>query len=276
MQTLSSEESKDGRTRFRLLARKILPPALFGLLLILLVQLLSTGGLIRQFVLPPPGQVVRSLISDFPVVRLHLASTFGVALLGFLLAALAGTAIALLLDRFRLLSDALYPFIVVSQTIPTLVITPVIVLIFGYGQGARLFVVVLVCFFPLTINLLQGLRNVDQDLLDMMRTMGASRLATMRHVRLPASLPSFFAGLRISSTYCVMATVLAEWAGGGDGLGIYMLRMKRSFRYDAMFASILWIVALSLFFYLSAVLLERYAMPWREKHEDKGRKEAVS
>ncbi len=124
-------------------------------------------------------------------------------------------------------------------------------------------VVVLVCFFPVTINTLSGLRSVDPDLLRMMKTMGASKAQVLRHVKIPSSLPSFFAGLRISATYCVMAAVLAEWAGGGDGLGIYMLRTKRSFRFDAMFASIIWIVVLSLAFYLSAILLEKIAMPWK-------------
>lgn len=249
----------------RRFSRFVLPPLLLVAGLVAIFQFLSASGLIRHYVLPAPGDVARSLVQDFPVMAGYAVRTLRIASLGFFLSLLAGTAFALLMDRFSLLSRTAYPFIVISQTIPTLVITPVIVLIFGYGDTASLFVVLLVCFFPVTISLLQGLGNVDADLLNMMRTMGASRTAIMRHVKLPSSLPSFFAGVRISSTYCVMAAVLAEWAGGGEGIGIYMLRMKRSFRYGAMFASILWIVVLSLTFYAAAVLAERYSMPWQQK-----------
>lgn len=248
-----------------MLARKLLPPLLLILALTGALQILSDAGIIRHFVLPAPRQVAVSLIRDFPALVPHIKHTLKIALGGYALSTATGILFALLMDRFTLLSDTFYPLIVISQTIPTLVITPVIVLIFGYGDFARLFVVILVCFFPVTISSLQGLRDVDPDLLRMMRTMGASRTDVLRQVKIPASLPSFFAGLRISSTYCVMAAVLAEWAGGGDGLGIYMLRTKRSFRFDAMFASILWIIVLSLLFYLSAKLLEDLALPWREK-----------
>ena len=261
------DKRTDKRQKRKLLARRILPPLLLILFVAVGFQLLSDTGLIHHYVLPSPSQVARSLVQDFPVMGDHLVHTLRVASLGFLLSALTGAVSALLMDRFKLLSDTVYPLVVISQTIPTLVITPVIVLIFGYGDWARLFVVILVCFFPVTVSLMQGLRSVDRDLLRMMETMGASRMATLRHVKIPASLPAFFAGIRISSTYCVMAAVLAEWAGGGEGIGIYMLRTKRSFRYDAMFASILWIVVLSLVFYLLAVLLEYFALPWRDKTE---------
>ncbi|NLA95282.1 MAG: ABC transporter permease [Clostridiaceae bacterium] len=246
-------------------ALRVLPPLLLVVILIAALQLLADTGVIRHYVLPAPGEVARSLVQDFAVMGNYALCTLRIALPGFLLSALTGTAFALLMDRFILLSHTAYPFIVISQTIPTLVITPVIVLIFGYGDMASLIVVILVCFFPVTINLLQGLRSVDDDLLQMMHTMGASRAAILRHLKFPASLPSFFAGIRISSTYCVMAAVLAEWAGGGEGIGIYMLRMKRSFRYSAMFASILWIIALSLIFYAVALFAERFSMPWRER-----------
>ena len=253
----------------RKLWQRILPPALLILILLGALQVFSDLGLIRHFVLPAPRQVALSLVRDAGVILPHAGHTLGIALAGFGLSIFLGLAFALLMDRFALLSDTFYPLILISQTIPTLVITPVIVQIFGYSDWARLLVVVLVCFFPVTINSLSGLRSVDPDLLRMMQTMGASKGQIMRQVKLPSSLPSFFAGLRISSTYCIMAAVLAEWAGGGDGLGIYMLRTKRSFRFDAMFASIIWIVVLSLAFYLSVLILEKAAMPWK-RSESKG------
>ena len=265
MRLFPTENSMKQPGAVRRFSRLVLPPFLLVLGLILIFQLLADAGFIRHYVLPAPGDVARSLVSDFSVMGAFALQTLRIATFGFFLSVLAGILFALLMDRFKLLSNTAYPFIVISQTIPTLVITPVIVLIFGYGSTASLFVVLLVCFFPVTISLLQGLRSVDDDLLRMMHTMGASRTAILRHLKFPASLPSLFAGIRISSTYCVMAAVLAEWAGGGEGIGIYMLRMKRSFRYSAMFASILWIIALSLIFYAVALFAERFSMPWRER-----------
>lgn len=265
MSRFSTDKPKHALIAARRFVKRLWPPLLLAVLLIAAFQLLAGQGLIRHYVLPPPRDVARSLVLDFNEMKDSIVRTLRIAGFGFLLSAVAGAGSALLMDRFKRLADTFYPFVVISQTIPTLVITPVVVLIFGYGDTARLFVVVLVCFFPITISLLQGLRGVDPDLLRLMRTMGASEPAIIRHVKLPASLPSFFAGIRIASTYCIMAAVLAEWAGGGEGIGIYMLRAKRSFRYSAMFASILWIVVLSLLFYGLAILVERLALPWRER-----------
>lgn len=249
-------------SRWRAFVRRVGPPVLVVAVILIVIQILADAEIIRSFILPPPSAVGRSLVRDTPAMAHHLLKTLKIAVWGYVLSTVIGVVFALLMDRFAWMYRAFYPLIVISQTIPTLVITPVIVLIFGYGDVPRLVVVVLVCFFPITISLYQGLKGVDSDLVRMMRAMGATRRDLLRHVKLPAALPSFFAGLRISSTYCVMAVVLAEWAGGNDGIGIYMLRTKRSFRFDAMFASIIWIVLLSLLFYAVSVALEWLGTPW--------------
>jgi ABC-type nitrate/sulfonate/bicarbonate transport system permease component len=133
---------------------------------------------------------------------------------------------------------------------------------FGYGILPRLAVVVLVCFFPVSINLLQGFSAVDQDQIRLMRTLGANRAKILWHVKFPSGLLHLFSGIRIAATYCVMAAVLAEWSGGGTGLGIYMLRTKRSYAFDRMFASIILIVCLSLLLYYFVLVVERLATPW--------------
>ncbi len=100
-----------------------------------------------------------------------------------------------------------------------------------------------------------------------MRTMGAREAEILYHVKIPASAPALFSGLKIAATYSIMAAVLAEWAGGGEGLGIYMLRTKRAFRFDAMFASIIWIVVLSLLLYQAVIGIEKRVTPWRRGQE---------
>lgn len=262
-QFVKHKPAKNSQARRDLSARIFAPVALVASLLVAL-QVLSNQGIIQHFVLPPPTAVLQAFVNDLPVMGQHIWTTLRIAALGFVMSTAVGALFAVLMDRVRLVYLAFYPLVVASQTIPIMVITPVIVLIFGYSDLPRLAVVILTCFFPVTISLFQGLRAVDQDRIRLMQTMGASAWDTVRHVRWPSALPHFFAGLRIAATYCVMAAVLAEWSGGGEGLGIFMLRTKRSFRFDRMFACVLWIIVLSLLFYGLAALLERLAMPWRQ------------
>jgi ABC-type nitrate/sulfonate/bicarbonate transport system permease component len=243
--------------------RRIWPAVLLVAVIIILIQWLTDSGVIRHFVLPRPSDVAMAFVREWPVMKHVILSTMKAALSGFWAAAALAVLSALLMDRFLWVSDAFYPLIVITQTLPTLVITPVIVLLFGYGDFARFFTVILVCFFPVTISLLHGLRAVDADLIRLMRTMGARERAILYHVKIPASAPALFSGLKIAATYSIMAAVLAEWAGGGEGLGIYMLRTKRAFRFDAMFASIIWIVVLSLLLYQTVIGIEKVTTPWR-------------
>ncbi|HHV42415.1 MAG TPA: ABC transporter permease [Clostridiaceae bacterium] len=255
--------------------KHIVPALVVLALLIGLIQLLSAVGIVRSFVLPAPSDVLRALITQRDLLWFHLRETLSVAALGFVLSIILGIVIALLMDAFPLLYRAFYPLLVVSQTIPTMIITPVIVLMFGYGLVPRLVVVLLVCFFPVSINLLQGFTAVDQDQIRLLRTLGAKRRDILRHVKFPSSLVHLFSGIRIAATYCVMAAVLAEWSGGGTGLGIYMLRTKRSYSFDRMFASIILIIILSLAFYYVVILVEKLAMPWKHARpaENKRRQE---
>jgi ABC-type nitrate/sulfonate/bicarbonate transport system permease component len=241
------------------------PPVLVLVGLLLLLQLLSMLGVIHDFVIPRPSRVIQALMEEHEVLWPHIVETAKISLFGFFLSVIFGALVALAMDQSEGLYRAFYPLVVVSQTIPTMVITPVIVLLFGFGTWPRLIVVVLVCFFPLTLSFLNGLSGIDRDLIRLMHTMGATGNQILFHVKIPGALPSFFSGLRISATYCVMAAVLAEWSGSGKGLGIYMMRARRSYGYDRMFASIIWIVAVSLIFYLAASCLGMLAMPWQKK-----------
>lgn len=243
----------------------IWPPLLATAGLLFVLQLLSWTGVIKEFIIPAPTAVWQALVRDHKNLWPHVKMTASIALIGFVLAVLVGSLVAIVMERNRAIYRALYPILVASQTIPTIVITPIIVLMFGFGNWPRLFVVILVCFFPLSLSFMQGLITVDRDLLRLMRSMGASEGETLRHVKIPSALPGFFAGLRVSATYCITAAVLSEWSGSGIGLGVYMMRTKRSYAYDRMFASIVWIIVLSLAIYLLAALLEQVSMPWLKK-----------
>ncbi|MGI5952656.1 MAG: ABC transporter permease [Brooklawnia sp.] len=243
--------------------RLLWPPLVVVVGLLGILQWLTSTGVIRDFVIPAPSAVADVLVTQFDLLLPHLLETTRVSLIGLAVSVLVGVAVALAMDRIGWVYRAFYPLVVASQTIPILVITPVIVLLFGYGLTPKILVVVLVCFFPICISLFGGLRAVDSDQLRMVHTMGASPWQAMWHVKLPGSLPGLFSGLKISATYCVMAATLAEWSGGSMGLGIYMLRTKRSYSYDRMFASIVLIIVVSMLFYLAVAGLQRASMPWR-------------
>ncbi|MBQ6395192.1 MAG: ABC transporter permease, partial [Atopobiaceae bacterium] len=174
-----------------------------------------------------------------------------------------GFVLAILMDRFEMLYLALQPLITLSQTVPTIAIAPLLVLWFGYGLAPKVILIVLTTFFPVAVSLVDGFRSVDPDQIALMRTMRASETQIYRYVKLPAAAEQFFSGLKISATYAIVGAVIAEWLGGFSGLGVYMTRVRKSFSYDKMFASILVISFLSLALMKIVDLLQYLAMPWK-------------
>ena len=197
------------------------------------------------------------------LLGVYLPNTLRVTLLGLALAVVLGLAFATLMDFFPLLRWALYPVLIVSQTIPTFAIAVILILLFGFGDGPKIIVVVLFCFFAVTTNTLDGLRGVDPAYVDLVRAMGASPLAVWWKVRLPAAMPSFFGGVRLATTYSVVGAVIGEYVGSGDGLGKFLQRSYRSFNTDQVFLSVLLIAGVSILLVLLVTLIEMLALRWR-------------
>jgi ABC-type nitrate/sulfonate/bicarbonate transport system permease component len=174
------------------------------------------------------------------------------------------------MDRFSFLYKAIYPILVITQTIPTIAIAPLLVLWMGFGMAPKITLVVITTFFPITIGVLNGFGGVDPDAINLMRAMGANRFQIFRYVKLPNSASSFFSGLRISASYAVVGAVVSEWLGGFEGLGVYMTRVKKAYSFDKMFAVIVFISVISLVLMGLVTLLERVAMPWNKKEKSKG------
>lgn len=229
-----------------------------------LIEILSYTGHVKNFILPAPSAVFAALFINFREILPHLTETAYICTAGLALSIAFAFLIALTMDRIRIIKEIIYPLIIASQTIPIMVITPVIILLMGFGLAPRLIVVVLVCFFPVTISLYDGFQSTDPDMILLMKSLKATNWQILRHVKLPSAVPAFFSGVRISATYCVMAAVIAEWQGANRGLGVYLLRVRRSYYYDRMFAAILLIVVLSVMFFLIAHFAERKALKWRK------------
>ena len=145
-------------------------------------------------------------------------------------------------------------------------IAPLLVLWLGYGILPKVVLIVITCFFPMTIGLLSGFASADPDFIHMMRAMGASNWQIFRYVKLPSSAEQFFSGLRISASYSVVGAVISEWLGGFEGLGVYMMRVKKSYAFDKMFAVIFLISVISLILIKAVDLLKKKSMPWNLIH----------
>ena len=238
-------------------------PALAALaLIILLWWALAASDAVPNYMLPSPGAVVRAFIEDFGNLMYHAATSLQEAAWGLLIGVGLAFVIATVMDRFLLLEKALNPILVITQTIPTIAIAPLLVLWMGFGMSPKITLVVITTFFPIAVGLLEGYKSVDPDCINLLRSMGADRVQIFRHVKFPAALPYFFSGLRISASYAVVGAVIAEWLGGFEGLGVYMTRVKKAYAFDRMFAVIILIVVISLLLMALVDIIRRLAMPW--------------
>lgn len=244
--------------------------ALAAIAVILIIwQLASATGLVEGYLLPSPVSVVKALIKEFPVLMEHTAVTLKEAFWGLFFGVSLGFVTAVLMDRFSRVYQAFYPLVVLTQTIPTVAIAPLLVLWFGYEMTPKVILVVLTTFFPITVGLLNGFRSADADAINLLRSIGASRQQIFWHIKFPGALGAFFSGLRISASYAVVGAVISEWLGGFSGLGVYMTRVKKAYAFDKMFAVIFLISIISLLLMWGVDLLQKKCMPWDDRKETK-------
>ncbi len=257
-------------------ARTVVPPAavIVGAVVAWHVVVIASG--LPPFILPSPVGVVRSGVETWNVLGPAIVTTLSETLLGLAISVTLGVAFAGAMDLVPLVRRALYPLLVASQTVQILAIAPLLVIWFGFGLTPNIIVVVLFTFFPMTVATVDGLTSTDPDYIRLLRSMGASRARIWRTVRLPAALPSFFSGLRLSVTYSVVAATVGEWVGGSGGLGLYMLRSKNALETDQVFVAMVITTLLSIGLFLCVFLCERLALPWyytaqrREQWDEQG------
>ena len=251
----------------KLLSINKIAPILAILLLFLSWQLLCALEIVPSYMLPSPIDVINAFMEDFSLLMYHAGISLAEAFVGLGIAVAVSFVLAFLMERFAPLYHALYPLLVITQTIPAVAIAPLLVLWFGYEMAPKIVLIFLVTFFPIVVGLLDGFRTADEDAVRLLKTMGASHRQIFFHVRLPSSLPHFFSGLRIAVAYSVVGAVIAEWLGGFGGLGVYMTRVKNAYAFDKMFAVIFLITIVSLLLIAGVRLLQHAVMPWDRKTE---------
>lgn len=243
--------------------KRVLPPLLLLALVILAWQGIASIPSIDNLTLASPVETWHSLVHDRSLLFDEAGITFVEVVLGLLISIVLGFALAVVMHLVRPLRDAAYPLLLASQAIPLLVLSPLFILAFGYGIGPKLAIVALICFFPIVVNMLDGLGSVPEDLLKLMRSLGTTRWERLWKVELPSSLPAFFTGVKIAATVSVIGAVFGEWAGADRGLGRLVLLANNQLQTPRVYAGtvLLTLMAIALFAFVS--LVERLAIPWR-------------
>lgn len=256
------------KKRTKQLLHLMLPPACTIAVLLAIWQAVCSVGLVPSFLLPAPSDVLAAFINDFSILTEDAAVTLLETFLGLGAGILTGTVVALLFERFNLLYRCSYSLLIISQTIPSIAIAPLLILWMGYGIPSKVVLVAIMTFFPISIGLLDGFRSCDSDAVDLFRAMGATKTQILFRLRLPSAVSSFFSGLTISVSYSIVGAVIAEWLGGNHGLGVYMTRVRKSYSFDKMFAVIFLIALLSLILVLLIHLLEKKCTPWVQRERN--------
>jgi len=230
-------------------------------------QVIVTIAGLPEYLLPVPTEVAQSLYNDWSrILGPASLTTLREVLAGFAIATAAGIGIAVVLHIFGPVRRAVYPLLIASQTIPVIVLAPILVVIFGFGIVPKLIIVGLICFFPIVVNGLDGLRSVDDDYIRMMRTLDAGRWDIFHRVEFPAALPLIFSGMRVAATFASIGAVFGEWAGSNAGLGYVMLEAEPNLQTARMFSAIIILTVIATLLFGLVSLAERLIVPW-SRHE---------
>jgi putative hydroxymethylpyrimidine transport system permease protein len=219
-------------------------------------------GLVDELLLPAPTHVAEALWTDRDLLAPDLAVTTGEVVLGLAAAITAGAGLAIAMHLSPAARRALHPLVIGSQAVPVPVIAPLVLLVFGFGLGPKVLLVALVCFFPVAINLYDGLRDTDPDARKLLRSLDATRWQALRMLELPSALPATFTGVKIAAAVAVIGAVFAEWSGSSEGLGHALLIANGQLATARAFAATLLLFLLAVALYGAFALLERRVAGW--------------
>lgn len=222
---------------------------------------------IPLYVLPAPSQVVEALIANRGTLAAHGAVTVAEALAGMAIALLLALVIGIAMDAFPAVKSGVYPVLVVTQTVPMIVLAPILIIYLGFGITPKILTVVLMCFFPIVVSFADAMGQMDEEYVQLVRSFGAGRWMAYRLVKIPAAVPGLISGLKVAATYSISGAVVGEWIGAQSGLGYYLLRVKNGYMLDKVFACVLVIVALSLCMNGVIRLFQAAAMPYAAKKD---------
>lgn len=225
-------------------------PSIAFIVFIVIWEIVTKANNIKEYILPSPSAILNEFTKSGDLLLYHSLTTITETVLGFILGIILAVLLSVIMSSLKIFRNIFYPFMVLSQTVPIIAIAPIITIWFGIGIVSKLIICVLVVFFPVTLNLTEGLNSYDKDLEDLLKCMNASKLQIFTKLKLPSALVYFFSGLKIAAAYAVMGAVMSEWTGAESGLGIFLTRSMKSFNTAAMFADIVLISAFSILLFI--------------------------
>ncbi|MHC1723717.1 MAG: ABC transporter permease [Aminipila sp.] len=245
--------------------KKIWSPVLVSIIILAIWEMTVRITDIPLYILPAPSKILSALISERSMLLMHGMVTLNETVIGLIIATVFGVILAVIMDKYELFRTATYPILVVSQTVPVIVLAPILIIYLGFGMAPKILIVILMCFFPIVISFVDGMRQVDVNQVNLARLFGAGSLKIYSMVKIPAAASSLFSGLKVAATYSITGAVVGEWLSSNSGLGYYMLRVKNGFMLDKVFACVVVIVLLSLFMNGCVKLLQYILMPHLRK-----------
>ncbi len=245
--------------------RRTLYPVAVICLLLILWEVLVRAFEVPSYVLPAPSKMFKALWTDRATLASHAWVTVGEALGGMAISLVCSIVLGILMDVSESVRACIYPILVVTQTVPMIVLSPILILYLGFGIAPKILTVVLMCFFPIVVNFADGMAQVDPAYVNLVRSYGGTRLQVYTQVKIPYALPSLFSGLKVAATYSISGAVVGEWIGSQAGLGYYLLRVKNSYALDKMFACVIVIIVLSLLMNSLISLIRLATMPYLRK-----------
>jgi ABC-type nitrate/sulfonate/bicarbonate transport system permease component len=221
---------------------------------------------IPQFIMPTPGEAINAIRADGDTLRDLTLITLEETVYGFILGAVVGFVLAIVMGQIPILQRLLYPVLITSQAVPIVAIAAPLVIILGFGMKPKLVIVALIVFFPVVVNVVDGLAHIDRDLINLARAVGGKPLRVFFLIRLPATVTPLFSALKIGATYAVTGAVIGEWtASTTSGLGNYLQTANSQLNTAAVYGVTLLLTAIGIFSFLSILALERLATPWRTR-----------
>lgn len=219
----------------------------------------------KSFILPAPTEIVGKLWAlKMPLFTVHLPATFLIIITGLALSIVLGIALAVWMNMSKTAEKAFYPVLIASQTIPVIALAPIFVLWFGYTIWSKVFVTLLITFFPITVSTFDGLRSASKELKELLITMGATKKAIFFKLNVPSALPYFFSGLKVAVTLSVIGAAIGEWLGAQAGLGYFSRRMMTQLNGPGVFAPIVLLSALGILLFIFVTKIEKHFLKWRK------------
>jgi NitT/TauT family transport system permease protein len=217
---------------------------------------------VPTWILPAPSTIFEAAVKWAPELAHNTWVTLRETVVGFLLAIVLSLPLAILISLDPLARKLLYPILLGLQSVPKVAVAPLVILWFGLSEWPKIIVVVLVCFFPILVNMVAGLEAVPKTMLDLMRSLGASPHKVFRRLRVPVALPHFFTGCKVAVTFAVIGAVISEFVAAQDGLGYLILISTAQSQTPLAFAAIALLTVLSIALFHGIEFIERRVVDW--------------